>query len=313
MLVTEQPSPRRCRSGSLAFDSQPDRLAARVRSCGPRCARACRGRRAARPTIAGRGRRRRRTAWPPASPRRRASSGSWPNGEALRRGCGGCRSRRLERPCCSTPARRKPARTCTSPSSTSMWERAICNSARTPSCGSGPSGCSPSTGRARSPSTTPARPSRSRSRAGPPASARTSRVARSPGRAAPPPTRGYASFRRYMDVVFAWAGTYSLARELKSAALADIAAGDVFIKGGFPGHAVLVADVVENADDRREALSAAAELHAGAGHPRAQEPGRRRRLALVPAHLRRPARHAGMDLSARQPAPLAVTSSRWHR
>jgi hypothetical protein len=56
----------------------------------------------------------------------------------------------------------------------------------------------------------------------------------------------YASFRRYMDVVFAWAGTYSLERELKPAAPADIAAGDVFIKGGFPGHAVLVADVVEN-------------------------------------------------------------------
>ena len=60
------------------------------------------------------------------------------------------------------------------------------------------------------------------------------------------PDAGYASFRRYMDVVFAWAGTYSLERELKPAALADIAAGDVFIKGGFPGHAVLVADVVEN-------------------------------------------------------------------
>jgi hypothetical protein len=60
------------------------------------------------------------------------------------------------------------------------------------------------------------------------------------------PDGGYASFRRYMDVVFAWAGTYSLASELKPAALADIAAGDVFIKGGFPGHGVLVADVVEN-------------------------------------------------------------------
>ena len=49
-----------------------------------------------------------------------------------------------------------------------------------------------------------------------------------------------------MDTVFAWAGTHSLERELKPAALAGIAAGDVFIKGGFPGHAVLVADVVEN-------------------------------------------------------------------
>jgi hypothetical protein len=60
------------------------------------------------------------------------------------------------------------------------------------------------------------------------------------------PDGAYASFRRYMDVVFAWAGTYSLERELKPAAPADMAAGDVFIKGGFPGHAVLVADVVEN-------------------------------------------------------------------
>lgn len=54
---------------------------------------------------------------------------------------------------------------------------------------------------------------------------------------------GYASFRRYMDVVFAYAGTYSLERELVAVPLAGIAAGDVFIKGGFPGHAVLVADV----------------------------------------------------------------------
>lgn len=59
--------------------------------------------------------------------------------------------------------------------------------------------------------------------------------------------QSYASFRKYMDYVFAYAGTYSLERELKPVALADISIGDVFIKGGFPGHAVLVADMVENA------------------------------------------------------------------
>jgi hypothetical protein len=58
---------------------------------------------------------------------------------------------------------------------------------------------------------------------------------------------GYASFRKYMDYVFAYAGTYSLERELKPVPAADIAIGDVFIKGGFPGHAVLVADMAENA------------------------------------------------------------------
>jgi hypothetical protein len=58
---------------------------------------------------------------------------------------------------------------------------------------------------------------------------------------------GYPSFRKYMDYVFAYAGTYSLEHELKPVPLADMQIGDVFIKGGFPGHAVLVADMAENA------------------------------------------------------------------
>ena len=61
----------------------------------------------------------------------------------------------------------------------------------------------------------------------------------------------YTSFRKYMDLVFAYAGTYRLDRELRPVVsetrlrheAADIAIGDVFIKGGFPGHAVLVADM----------------------------------------------------------------------
>jgi hypothetical protein len=57
----------------------------------------------------------------------------------------------------------------------------------------------------------------------------------------------YASFRRYMDQVFSYAGTYSLARELKYVPVAELQIGDLFIKGGFPGHAMLVADMVENA------------------------------------------------------------------
>jgi hypothetical protein len=57
----------------------------------------------------------------------------------------------------------------------------------------------------------------------------------------------HAAFRKYMDLVFAYAGTYSLEHELKPAPLADIQIGDVFVKGGFPGHAVLVADMAENA------------------------------------------------------------------
>lgn len=56
----------------------------------------------------------------------------------------------------------------------------------------------------------------------------------------------YASLRKYMNFVFAYAGTYSLARELKAVPIEDIRTGDVFIKGGFPGHAVLVIDLVVN-------------------------------------------------------------------
>lgn len=56
----------------------------------------------------------------------------------------------------------------------------------------------------------------------------------------------YRKFRKYMTRVFAYAGTYSLERELKRKDIQDIKIGDVFIKGGFPGHAVLVIDMAVN-------------------------------------------------------------------
>lgn len=60
------------------------------------------------------------------------------------------------------------------------------------------------------------------------------------------PDASYASFRRYIDTVFIWAGTHSLERELTPVSESEIRPGDIFIRGGFPGHAVLVADVVES-------------------------------------------------------------------
>jgi len=58
----------------------------------------------------------------------------------------------------------------------------------------------------------------------------------------------YRNFRRYLRAVFAYAGTWSLKREMKAVAdISDIRPGDVFIQGGFPGHAVLVADVAVDA------------------------------------------------------------------
>lgn len=56
----------------------------------------------------------------------------------------------------------------------------------------------------------------------------------------------YQSFRKYLDVVFAYAGTLSLSKELQKAAVEDMQIGDVFIKGGSPGHCVIVVDMAEN-------------------------------------------------------------------
>ena len=61
------------------------------------------------------------------------------------------------------------------------------------------------------------------------------------------PAQDYGAFRKFMVNVFAFAGTASLERELKVVEPSTLTAGDVFIKGGFPGHAVLVADVVVDA------------------------------------------------------------------
>lgn len=58
------------------------------------------------------------------------------------------------------------------------------------------------------------------------------------------PDYSYRTFRQYLDVVFTYAGTQSLSRELLPAP-DDVRPGDVFIRGGSPGHAVLVLDVAE--------------------------------------------------------------------
>jgi Domain of unknown function (4846) len=56
----------------------------------------------------------------------------------------------------------------------------------------------------------------------------------------------YANFKAYLIQIFTYAGTASLTKELKIKRVADIQAGDVFIQGGHPGHAVLVLDVAVN-------------------------------------------------------------------
>ncbi|SEW52593.1 DUF4846 domain-containing protein [Chitinophaga arvensicola] len=58
---------------------------------------------------------------------------------------------------------------------------------------------------------------------------------------------GEESFHRYLETVFVWAGTLSLSKELVPVKdTRKILPGDVFIRGGAPGHAVIVMDVAEN-------------------------------------------------------------------
>jgi len=57
-------------------------------------------------------------------------------------------------------------------------------------------------------------------------------------------TPSYRDFRKYLDLVFAYAGTQSLEKELTPKSGSELAVGDVFIQGGSPGHAVLVVDRV---------------------------------------------------------------------
>lgn len=56
----------------------------------------------------------------------------------------------------------------------------------------------------------------------------------------------YGIFRQYLDVVFTYAGTYSLAQEMMRVLYRDVRPGDVLIHGGSPGHAVIVVDVAVN-------------------------------------------------------------------
>jgi len=67
----------------------------------------------------------------------------------------------------------------------------------------------------------------------------------------------YPAFMRYMNLVFSYAGTLSLQKELKSVQKADdLKAGDVFIRGGSPGHCFIVMDVVENSRHKKQFLLA---------------------------------------------------------
>jgi len=60
------------------------------------------------------------------------------------------------------------------------------------------------------------------------------------------PSNTYQDFWEYMELIFNYAGTLSLSKELVPVGIEDMRIGDVFIWGASPGHAILVIDIAEN-------------------------------------------------------------------
>jgi len=58
----------------------------------------------------------------------------------------------------------------------------------------------------------------------------------------------YSDFWKYMEVIFSYAGTLSLSKELKAVNIEDMNIGDVFIQGGSPGHAIIIVDMAVEQD-----------------------------------------------------------------
>ncbi len=63
----------------------------------------------------------------------------------------------------------------------------------------------------------------------------------------------YKSFRAYLNTVFTYAGSHSLSRELHTVSeVKTLQIGEVFIQGGFPGHAVIVVDLALHPDTKQK-------------------------------------------------------------
>lgn len=74
----------------------------------------------------------------------------------------------------------------------------------------------------------------------------------------------YESFVEYMKMVFCYAGTLSMEAESEEIDCSQMRVGDVFLKGGSPGHVVMVIDICENEAGQRAFLM-------GQGYMPAQE------------------------------------------
>lgn len=56
----------------------------------------------------------------------------------------------------------------------------------------------------------------------------------------------YETFVKYMKIIFNYAGTLSMENESTQIEVSQVRAGDVILKGGSPGHVIMIVDVCEN-------------------------------------------------------------------
>lgn len=69
-----------------------------------------------------------------------------------------------------------------------------------------------------------------------------------------PADNSRAAFDTFLAAIFRWCGTISLRRDTVSVGAEDLQVGDILVKAGSPGHAVLIVDLVQDRQGNRKAL-----------------------------------------------------------
>ena len=60
------------------------------------------------------------------------------------------------------------------------------------------------------------------------------------------PLSDHKTLKDYLETVFIYAGSHSLEKQTKKRSFKSAKIGDIFIEGGFPGHAVIIVDMAAN-------------------------------------------------------------------
>lgn len=77
---------------------------------------------------------------------------------------------------------------------------------------------------------------------------------------------GYSNFRKYLENIFMYSGSYSLSKNNKKINISELKSGDFFLEGGFPGHGVIIVDTAVNSDGEKIFLLAQSYMPAQSIH-----------------------------------------------